>query len=32
MNKSALKYRARTGIAPEERLTRQNAFATNRTQ
>lgn len=32
MNKSALKYLTRTGIAPAERLIRQDTFATDRTQ
>lgn len=32
MNKSALKYITRAGIAPVERLIRQDAFATGRTQ
>lgn len=32
MNRSALKYLTRTRIAPQERLIREAAFATNRTQ
>lgn len=32
MNKSALKFMVYAKIAPEERLIRQDTFATNRTQ